>query len=230
MPSDPHEPARLDDHPGDGVARSTARMEAFADAVFAIAFTLPVVEIEAPDLHNAGAGGLGAQLSLLWPSYLGYALAAAITGIYWVQHHFAGAIYRTVGHWFNLATVVFLAAIGFVAFPARLFAESLAEPQHLPTAARALTTFLAVTGACWLFKWTVGRKSGHVDARLDPAYVERLNRRYRLSTALLIVGALIGVVSWQVGLGIAGLVTLWYVQAPETPVYVRQAPTVEGET
>ncbi len=202
-------------------------MEAFADAVFAIAFTLPVVEIETPDLH--GARDLSAQLLVLWPSYLGYALAAGITGIYWVQHHFAGAIYRTVGHWFNLATVVFLAAVGFIAVPARLFAESLADPQHLPTAARSLTMFLALTGACWLFKWTIGLKTGHVDARLDPAYVERLNRRYRLSTALLIAAALIGIASWQVGLGIAGLVMLWYVRAPETPSYVRQAPIVEGE-
>src|SRR4051812_707826 len=123
MPAEARETVRTDDHPGDGVSRGTARMEAFADAVFAIAFTLPVIEIP----FEYRRGPLWPQILELWPSYVGVVLAAVIIGTYWSHHHFAGAIYRTTGHWFNLATVVFLAVIGIIAFPCRAFGDSLPD-------------------------------------------------------------------------------------------------------
>ena len=118
-----HRP-RIDEHPGEGAVRGTQRMEIFADAVFAIAFTLPVVELKIPE----PGPGFGERLLDLWPSYLEYALSALVIGIYWVQHHFSGAIYRTTGHHFLLATMLVLAAIGFIAFPTRAFAEHIQDP------------------------------------------------------------------------------------------------------
>ena len=97
-------------------------MEIFADAVFAIAFTLPILELKLPEPGPNFVEGL----LDLWPSYLGYLLSAAVIGIYWAQHHFSGAIYRTAGHHFLLATILFLTAIGFISFPTRAFAE------HIP--------------------------------------------------------------------------------------------------
>ena len=220
-----HEPARTDDHPGDGVSRGTGRMEAFADAVFAIAFTLPVVEIKLPE---AGAD-FGPELLALWPSYFGYALASLVIGLYWVHHHFSGGIYRTTGHYFNLATVLFLAAIGFIAFPARAFAEHVAEPAAREPGAIFFACALAATSLAWLLKWTVGRKTGHVDDRLDPAYVLRLDRMYRRSTALLTAAAALSFAYWPAGLAAAAVVLARYMMPPETPVYTLQAPTIEGE-
>ncbi len=170
---------------GDGVARGTSRMEAFADAVFAIAFTLPIVEFALPE-H--GGEALGRELIELWPDYLGYALASLVIGLYWEHHHFSGAIYRTTGHYFNLATVLFLAAIGFIAFPARVFAEHLTDPAGQAGAARYFAVALAVTAQCWLLKWTVGRRTGHVDPRLHHAYVTRLDRRYWITNGLMTGG------------------------------------------
>ena len=224
--TEPHpEAPRRDDHPGEGAARGTARMEAFADAVFAIAFTLPVVEIEMPE-HGKP---LGAELLALWPSYLGYALASLVIGIYWVHHHFSGAIYRTVGHWFNVATVLFLAAIGFIAFPARLFAEHLSDAEARGPAAVAFTLTLSATALTWWIKWQTGRRWGHVDGRLTPAYVHRLNARYNVSTALMVAAAGLAFLRWEVGLALASVVTLFYLLAPPTPVYTEAAPVVEGE-
>lgn len=230
-PTDPADPAlapRRDMNTHDGVARGTARMEAFADAVFAIAFTLPIVEFALP---HKGGETLGRELVDLWPEYLGYALASLTIGLYWEHHHFSGAIYRTTGHYFNLATVLFLAAIGFIAFPARVFAEHLTDPNpaEQAAAARYFAVALAVTALCWLLKWTVGRRTGHVDHRLDPAYVARLDRRYRLSSGALAAGAALSFVHWQTGLGIAALTSLSYLLPPETPVYVTETPVVEGE-
>jgi len=126
---DPDRPARRDQLEGEGAIRGTARMEAFADGVFAIAFTLPIVEIVMPAVAGDGAD-LGLELELLGPAYGGYVLASVVIGLYWVQHHFSGAIFRTTGHWFVIATTAFLAAVGFIAFPARVLASISPTPRH----------------------------------------------------------------------------------------------------
>lgn len=200
-------------------------MEAFADAVFAISMTLPVVHIDIPE----PGPDYGIRLLALWPSYLGYALSVLVIGIYWVQHHFSGAIYRTTGHLFLIATVVFLAAIGFVAFPTRIFADNLVFPEAREAAARYYTLALTITALTWWVKWRTGRAMGQVDARLDDSYVHRLSRKYDISTIVMLAAAALVWVSWPLGLMLAVGVTLSYLRPPETPVYCEEAPIVEGE-
>jgi len=226
---DPNEPARRDDHPGEGATRGTARMEAFADAVFAIAFTLPVVHIAFPAVERDGAL-LGGELVALWPAYLGYGLASLVIGLFWVHHHFSGAIYRTTGHWFLLATVVFLAAIGFIAYPARVFAEHFVDPTAREAASQYWVVAMAAVSLGWLFKWTVGLRRGQVDSRLDLDYVKRLDRDYWSLAMLGALAALLVFLWWEAGLALSTLVTLYYLRPPETPVYRTQSPIVEGES
>ncbi|MBC7985694.1 MAG: DUF1211 domain-containing protein [Sphingomonadaceae bacterium] len=216
-------PPRRDSQPGEGVARNTDRMEFFADAVFAIAFTLSAVEIPLPE----SGPGFAANLLALWPGYLAYILSALVIGIYWAQHHFSGAIYRMTGHYFLLATILFLMTIGFIAFPTRVFAENLLEPEARETAAIYYTVALAATAFAWWIKWRTGLSHGHVDKRLEPAYVARLNRRYTISAALMAGAAVLSLARWEIGLGLAALVTLAYLRAPETPVYRTEAPEVD---
>ena len=222
---DPEHAPRLDEHPGDGVVRGTQRMEIFADAVFAIAFTLPVVELKIPE---AGPD-FGRELLDLWPSYLGYLLSAVVIGIYWVHHHFSGAIYRTTGHHFLLATVLFLMAIGFIAFPTRAFAEHVQDPASREAGAIFYVCALAATGVTWVIKWRTGCLMGDVDDRLDKEYVGRLTRKYYWTTALLLGAAGLAFIRWEAGLALAAAVTLFYLRPPETPVYKTEAPVVEGE-
>jgi uncharacterized membrane protein len=222
---DPSEPPRLDEHPGEGAVRGTQRMEIYADAVFAIAFTLPVVELQIPEPGPA----YGARLLELWPEYLGYALSALVIGVFWVHHHFSGAIYRTTGHHFLLATMLFLAAIGFIAFPTRAFAEHLPDPASRESGAIFYVCALALIAVTWLIKWKTGCATGDVDDRLDETYVRRLNRKYEATTALMIAAAGLSFVSWQAGLALAAAMILFYLRAPETPIYVTEAPKVEGE-
>lgn len=200
-------------------------MEIFADAVFAIAFTLPMVELELPE---AGPD-FQRQLVALWPSYLGYTLSTLVIGIYWVHHHFSGAIYRTTGHRFLLSTLLFLAAIGFIAFPTRAFAEHIQDPAARASGAIFYTLALGVTAVTWLIKWRTGCVMGDVDDRLDEAYVARLTRKYVWTTALMAAAALLAFIRWELGLALAGLVILSYLRPPETPVYTARAPVVEEE-
>ena len=223
--TDPELAPRMDEHPGEGAVRGTQRMEIYADAVFAIAFTLPVVELEIPE----PGPGFGHRLLEVWPEYLGYGLSALVIGLYWVHHHFSGAIYRTTGHHFLLATMLFLTMIGFIAFPTRAFAEHVLDPATREPAAIFYACALALTAVTWLIKWRVGCATGDVDDRLEPTYVARLTRKYYVITTLMVVAAGLAFLHWQAGLALAFAVTLFYLRAPETPVYKNKAPKVEGE-
>ncbi|UUR08719.1 TMEM175 family protein [Sphingomonas glaciei] len=225
---DPQAPVRRDDHEGEGATRGTARMEAFADGVFAIAFTLPIFNVALPSLQGSGAG-FGGRLVEGWPENLNYLLASMVIGLYWVHHHFSGAIYRTTGHYFLLATVLFLTMIGYIAFPVRAFTESLLHAEAVPDSAAFLACSLALTSLTWLLKWTVGNAHGHVDARLDPAYLARLTRRYRAITAWNVTAAVLVWFWWPVGITMAWMGVLAKLLPPETPRYLTQAPAIEGE-
>ena len=223
--SPPDHRPRQDDHPGDGVTRGTTRMEIFADAVFAIAFTLPMVELKLPE----ASPHFGQQLLELWPSYLGYALSTLVIGVYWAHHHFSGAIYRTTGHRFLLATLLFLAAIGFIAFPTRAFAENIHDPIARAIGAQFYTAALALTAVAWWVKWRTGKAMGDVDSRLDPTYIARLDRKYAIMAVVMVAAAVLALLSWQLGLVLAGAVTLYHLRPPETPSYQDMAPIVEEE-
>ena len=222
-------PTRRDEVEGEGAIRGTARMEAFADAVFAIAFTLPVVEIIMPEVAGDGRE-LGHELAVLAPPYAGYVLASSVIGLYFVRHHFSGAIFRSTGHWFVMATTVFLAAIGFIAFPARVIAEHFSDAAARPAAAQYWVVSLAVLSLAWLLKWSVGVNHGHIDARLERDYVNGLTRHYRVVTALYGVAAIVVFWHWPSGLALAAALVAWMLVPPDTPRYITLAPIIEGES
>jgi uncharacterized membrane protein len=222
-------PARRDELEGEGAIRGTARMEAFADAVFAIAFTLPVVHIVMPDVAHPG-DELGGELTHLLPEYGGYLLASAVIGLYWVQHHFSGAIFRTTGHWFVIATTLFLAAIGFIAFPARVLAEHFPDVAARPAAAQYWVISLTILSLAWLLKWSVGVHRGHIDPRLERDYVRQLMRNFRWVALGNVAAAALVFVHWPSALILSGLLIAWLLLPPETPRYTTEAPVVEGES
>ena len=104
------------------------RIAFFSDAIFAIAITLLVLEIEAPEL------GRGAEEATLWealldqiPKILGFLVSFLVVGTYWTSHHrffrwIAGYDHALV--WRNL---LFLLAVSFIPFPTAFLSEN---PSH----------------------------------------------------------------------------------------------------
>src|SRR5205085_9675222 len=97
------------------MAEGTARVEAFSDGVFAIAITLLILEIRAPEA--GAAGGLWAGRRALWPSYVAFLLSFfAILGM-WVNHPGPMPLVRVVTYPFLFACCLLLLTVMFVPFP-----------------------------------------------------------------------------------------------------------------
>src|SRR5919199_4021121 len=104
--------------------RGLERIIFFSDAVFAIAITLLVLNIEVPDIPQGRvAQELLGQLLALWPKYLSYVISFLVILIFWISHH---SIFSTIrGYdrvliWLNS---LFLMFVAFLPFPTALLSE-----------------------------------------------------------------------------------------------------------
>ena len=100
----------------------TGRLEAFSDAVFAIAATLLVLEFSVTSYSD-----LGNELTHLWPSYLAFATSFLTIGIIWMNHHFCVETMARVDRTLMFLNLLLLMTVSFLPFPTRLVAESFKE-------------------------------------------------------------------------------------------------------
>jgi uncharacterized membrane protein len=116
----------------DAGATETARLETFADGVFAIAITLLILEIAVP---HVGAGeSLGAALADQWPSYAAYLVSFITIGIMWVNHHHMFTLIQRSTHSFLMLNVLFLMPIAALPWPTALVAEYIRDHSARPVA------------------------------------------------------------------------------------------------
>jgi TMEM175 potassium channel family protein len=90
---------------------SKGRLEAFSDAVIAIAITIMVLELKVP--HGAAL----ADLRSLAPVFLSYVLSFVYLGIYWNNHHhLLHACQKVDGRvlWANMLLLFWLSLVPFV--------------------------------------------------------------------------------------------------------------------
>ena len=133
----------------EGTERKTDRLEAFSDAVLAIAITVPVVELHAP---RPGDGPLLDGYLKLAPDYGAYGLSVIVIGLYWAHSHFSGKLIQKTDHGFNLLSIGFLAAVSLTPFPARPLFEHLHGDSDSRVAALAYLGLAALPATWWLVR------------------------------------------------------------------------------
>ena len=211
----------------EGTERKTDRLEAFSDAVLAIAITVPVVELHAP---KAESGRLFEAYVALGPDYAAYVLSVVVIGLYWAHSHFGGKILLKTDHVYNLLSVGFLAAVSLTPFPARPLFEHLMRDGDSRTAALVFLGVLSTPSSWWLARWLYAEAKELPDPTLEPSYLRRLSLKYAITAAAYWLAFGIAFLSWQAGLALAAIITLSYLAPPTTPQFRNgQEPADELE-
>jgi uncharacterized membrane protein len=189
---------------------STARLETFADGVFAIAATLLILNVDAQIGEHSSA--LGHRLLEIWPSYIAYAVSFVTIGIIWSNHHTVMAQLGRVDRTFLMLNVLLLLCVAFVPFPTRLIAEHLRDRHDLEAAALAYGATMTVMSVAYLTLWIYASHAGrllHTDA--DPRVVSGITRSYLPGTPVYLTATLIAFVTPLASVIMFAAIALFYV-------------------
>lgn len=146
--------------------RDLDRIVFFSDAVFAIAITLLVLEIQVPAIpEDRVSEQLATSLLALWPKYLGYVVSFLSIAVFWYIHHRIFRDIRGYDGTLILLNFLFLMFVAFLPFPTALLGEY--GNNQLPVAIYAATLAvgrLLLTAIYWYA--TSGNRL--VDGTVDP--------------------------------------------------------------
>jgi uncharacterized membrane protein len=181
-----------------------ARLETFADGVFAIAATLLILSVD-------GAVHDPTDLTHAWPSYVAYAVSFVTIGIMWMNHHLLMTQVSRIDRRFTVATLGLLMCIAFVPFPTRLVAEHVRD-STARDAALAYGFTLTTTAVFFSIVWSYaarGRRLLHEDA--DPRVVAGITRSYLPGPWVYLAATLIAFASSWVSVILFLLIAAFYV-------------------
>ncbi len=109
--------------------RETGRVEAFSDAVFAIAITLLMLDLRLPSgSENASNQELFDELIRLWPQYLAFVTSFAFIGVIWINHHRVFTLIRRIDAPLLLLNLLLLFGVTVLPFPTSVLADHLGGP------------------------------------------------------------------------------------------------------
>ncbi len=185
----------------------TARLETYADGVFAIAATLLVLELRVPEPSD----DLAARLVDLWPAYAAYLVSFMTIGIIWVNHHTLLDHCKRADRRFLYLNLLLLVTVGIVPFPTALVGRYILSDQGATAALvvyglGALLIAIAFSGV--FFYATSG---GHLIG--DAAEARRLRREGRyfpIGLGSYLLGIALAFVEPKASLAVYALTAAFY--------------------
>ncbi|GAA4573453.1 TMEM175 family protein [Planotetraspora kaengkrachanensis] len=205
-------------HGGEGFAQAgTGRVEAFSDAVFAIAMTILALEMRTPD-HPSG--GLLPALWHQWPVYLGYLTSFAYIGVIWLNHHQAFTRVRVVDRSLHAANLTLLLTTAALAFPTAVVSDAVQSDIGGADARTAVALYALIAAAmCASWRWIYIHLARRPDL-LTSGDHRRYIRHGRMRSSTGVVGyALGGALGWfvhpAIALGLFLLLPIFYFATSE---------------
>jgi uncharacterized membrane protein len=126
------------------------RVAYFTDAVFAIAMTLLIVSVQAPDIPPELTGdrrelmdAMVERLDVLLPQLFSFFLAFLLLARYWLAHHAFFAVLDRVDRRFIALNLTYLAFVAFLPFPTELVGKYERDPVSVSIFA---LTLAAISG------------------------------------------------------------------------------------
>jgi uncharacterized membrane protein len=127
-----------------------ARLEAFCDAVFAIALTLLIIDIKIPSTTEINdTKELWLALRHISPSIFAFVLSFIVILITWVNHHACLKLVNKSSGAFFYANGFLLLTVVFVPFPTSLMGEYILT-DHAGPAVFLYNAVIALQGLSWI--------------------------------------------------------------------------------
>ena len=204
----------------------TGRVEAFSDGVFAIAVTLLVLDLKAPE-HAPGQ--LLEGLIRQWPAYLGYVASFCYVAVIWLNHHQAFTAIKQVDKGVHLANIALLFTTALIPFPTAVLSRAFidgTDAQDARTAVALYAGILAAMCASWLLLFDqVSRCPDRLAADgADPRVFAAQRFRAMAGIIAYLVAGVIGVV-WSPMAALAVFVVMPAFYAINIPGMTRRDST-----
>ena len=200
---------------------SKARIEAFSDAVIAVAITLLALDLHVPD--PAVPGSLAHRLGEQWPNYAAYVVSFLTIGVIWINHHAMLQRLVSVDHAILVLNLLLLLTIGVLPFSTALMAEYL-DASHGQNLAAVIYggSFLLMSLAFFAMQRHLLLSKQHLlKDHLTPEVRQAVLRRNAMGLLPYAVASAGGVVSPYLTLAICAGVAVFYA-LPRTTFDVQQ--------
>jgi uncharacterized membrane protein len=186
---------------------TTARLETFADGVFAIAATLLIIDVGLPS-HLSGS--LGDELRDIWPEYAAYAMSFVTIGIMWVNHHDLMRHVARVDRVFLFLNLGLLLGTAFVPFPTRVLAEFVRTDDGR-AAALLYGVTLTTTAVFYISLWLYASHGGRLlSPDADRREVSGITRSYLPGAPTYAGATLVAFVSPEASALLFGVIAAFY--------------------
>ncbi len=184
----------------------TSRLEAFSDGVFAIAITLLIFNIKAPDNTNH----LVAGLLKLWPSYLAYVISFLLIGLLWANHHVMFEHIVKTDRTQMFVNTLLLMVVAFIPFTASVLASAFRNGAGESVAIALYGGTLVLGGLCFNGLWSHAYRAQLMDDSVTSARMRRMTRRILFGPIAYAVGGIVGYFLPVLGVVIFGVLILFY--------------------
>jgi uncharacterized membrane protein len=188
--------------------KETGRLEAFSDAVFAVAITLLVFSLQVPTLDNPSSSEqLVGMLLQRWPSYLAFTLSFATILIMWISHHGMCKLIDKSNTLFLFANGLLLLLVTTVPFPTQLVAMYLTTPVAGVACAIYAGLFLMTNLVYNLLWWLAAHQFRLLKDTVSPKLIHTRSRNYALGAPCYLLALVLAF--WSPGGSIAICAVLW---------------------
>ncbi len=172
---------------------TVGRIMSFSDAIFAVAITLLILNIDIPIIpKDQVSRDLGPAIRQLLPHFRTFVLSFVVIGIYWISHH---AVFRYVKRsdrpflWCNL---LFMMSIVVMPFSTNLLGAYGNDRLAVMFYAGNLTATGILMALMW---WYATRGHRLVDKSLDPALRNHILTASLLPSAVFFISIFISLAS-----------------------------------
>jgi uncharacterized membrane protein len=191
--------------------KETGRIEAFSDAVFAVAITLLVFSLQVPTLdHPFTEEHLVKMLLERWPSYLAFFISFATILIMWISHHVMFKLIDKSDTPFMFANGLLLLLVTTVPFPTQLVATYLTTPVAEVACAIYAGLFLMTNLVYNLLWWVAAHQSRLLKSSVSSKLIHTQSRNYAMGAPCYLLALILAFWSPGISIGICSILWLFW--------------------